>query len=55
MLLGTDFLRAHRVLVARSQRKMYFTYAGGTVFPSKPSKGCSQSSPGDPPPDPLTK
>jgi clan AA aspartic protease (TIGR02281 family) len=41
MLLGADFLRAHRVLVARSQRKMYFTHAGGTVFRSKPSKGCS--------------
>ena len=48
LLLGSDFLRAHRVLVARSQRKMYFTYAGGTVFPSKPSKGCNQPSPGDP-------
>jgi predicted aspartyl protease len=42
MLLGADFLRAHRVLVARSQRKMYFTYAGGTVFPGMPSKGCNQ-------------
>jgi len=41
MLLGADFLRAHRVLVARSQRKMYFTYAGGTVFPETPSKPCS--------------
>jgi predicted aspartyl protease len=41
MLLGTDFLRAHRVLIARSQGKMYFTYAGGTVFPSAPSKGCN--------------
>ena len=40
MLLGADFLRAHRVLVAHSQRKMYFTYAGGPVFarvePAKP-------------------
>jgi hypothetical protein len=26
MLLGADFLRAHRVLVSHSQRKMYFTY-----------------------------
>jgi predicted aspartyl protease len=33
MLLGADFLRSHRVLVARSQGKMYFTYEGGTVFP----------------------
>jgi hypothetical protein len=31
--LGADFLRSHRVLVAHSQRKMYFTYAGGPVFP----------------------
>ena len=55
MLLGADFLRAHRVLVARSQRKMYFTYAGGTVFPSKPSKGCNYASPGDPRLDPMPK
>ena len=52
MLLGADFLRSHRVLVSRSQRKMYFTYAGGTVFPSKPSKGCNAPSPNDPSPDP---
>ncbi len=32
MLLGADFLRAHRVLVAHSQRKLYFTFAGGPVF-----------------------
>lgn len=32
MLLGIDFLRAHRVLVAHSQRKLYFTYVGGPVF-----------------------
>jgi hypothetical protein len=32
MLLGTDFLRAHRLLVAHSQRKLYFTYVGGPVF-----------------------
>jgi len=56
MLLGADFLRSHRVLVARSQRKMYFTYAGGTVFPNVPSKGCNApSSPGDPRPDPSPK
>jgi predicted aspartyl protease len=55
MLLGADFLRAHRVLIAHSQRKMYFTYAGGTVFPSAPSKGCNNASPSDPRPDPLPK
>jgi predicted aspartyl protease len=32
MLLGADFLHAHRVLVAHSQRKVYFTYAGGPAF-----------------------
>ncbi len=55
MLLGADFLRAHRVLIAHSQRKMYFTYAGGTVFPSAPSKGCNNASPSDPRPDPRPK
>jgi len=32
MLLGADFLFAHRVFIAHSQRKIYFTYAGGPVF-----------------------
>ena len=32
MLLGLDFLRAHRVLVDNSTRKMVFTYEGGPVF-----------------------
>jgi predicted aspartyl protease len=32
MLLGTDFLFAHRVFIAHSQRKIYFTYTGGPVF-----------------------
>ena len=32
MLLGVDFLRAHRVYVAHSQGKLYFTYSGGPVF-----------------------
>jgi hypothetical protein len=30
MVLGLDFLRGHRVLVAHSQRKMYFTDSGPT-------------------------
>jgi predicted aspartyl protease len=37
MLLGLDFLRAHRVLVAHSQEKVYFTYAGGPVFTPIPA------------------
>jgi len=32
MLLGADFLKAHRVLLAMSQRRLYFTYVGGKVF-----------------------
>jgi predicted aspartyl protease len=32
MILGLDFLRAHRIYVAHSQRKLYFTYSGGPVF-----------------------
>ena len=41
MLLGTDFLKAHRVLVSRSQRKVYFSYQGGLVFPTTPSLDCN--------------
>jgi len=42
MLLGIDFLRAHRVYVAHSQGQVYFAYTGGSVFsasrqpPTKP-------------------
>jgi clan AA aspartic protease (TIGR02281 family) len=32
LLLGQDFLRAHRVLFAMSQRKVYMAYLGGDVF-----------------------
>jgi len=32
MLLGDDFFLSHRVLVANSQHKLYFTYNGGPVF-----------------------
>jgi len=34
MLIGQDWLRAHRVLFARSQRRMVFTYLGGDIFPT---------------------
>jgi len=40
MLLGFDFLKTHRVLVSRSQRKLYFTYEGGMVFPSISGAAC---------------
>jgi tetratricopeptide (TPR) repeat protein len=32
MLIGADFFLSHRVFVANSQHKMYFTYNGGPVF-----------------------
>jgi len=32
MLLGADFFLSHRVYVANSQRKVWFTYNGGPVF-----------------------
>jgi predicted aspartyl protease len=32
MLLGADFIRAHRIYVARSQGKIYFSYNGGPIF-----------------------
>ena len=42
MILGADFLRAHRVLIARPQGKLFFTYEGGTVFPILPAAPCSE-------------
>ncbi|MBD8530805.1 MULTISPECIES: aspartyl protease family protein [unclassified Massilia] len=32
ILLGADFLRAHRVLIAMSQQKIYLSYVGGEPF-----------------------
>jgi hypothetical protein len=32
MILGADFMKAHRILFAFSQRRMYFSYQGGEVF-----------------------
>ena len=32
LVLGTDFLRAHRVYVSRQQRMLYFTHAGADAF-----------------------
>ena len=32
MIVGCDFFLAHRVYVANSQHKLYFTYNGGPVF-----------------------
>src|SRR5262249_26060507 len=32
MLLGADFFLSHRIYVANSQNRVYFTYNGGPVF-----------------------
>ena len=32
LILGADFLKAHRVLVAVSQKRLYFSYVGGPIF-----------------------
>jgi tetratricopeptide (TPR) repeat protein len=32
MLVGADFMLSHRIYVANSQDKVYFTYSGGPVF-----------------------
>jgi predicted aspartyl protease len=38
MLIGADFLRKHRVLIAMSQRRLYVSYLGGEVFRRPASK-----------------
>jgi predicted aspartyl protease len=32
LIIGADFFMAHRIYVARSQGKIYFTYKGGQIF-----------------------
>jgi hypothetical protein len=41
MLIGCDFFLAHHVLVLNRQRKLLFTYNGGTVFQIPPSAPAS--------------
>ncbi|WP_158914926.1 retropepsin-like aspartic protease [Caulobacter sp. S45] len=47
MLLGADFLHAHRVLVANSLKVMVFSYAGGPIFdssqPQTPAPGSANA------------
>jgi len=46
MIIGADFIRAHRMYVARSQGKIYFTYLGGPIFrtanPTAPSTAAEE-------------
>jgi tetratricopeptide (TPR) repeat protein/predicted aspartyl protease len=37
MLIGADFFLSHRIFVANSQGKLYFTYNGGPVFDLRPT------------------
>jgi tetratricopeptide (TPR) repeat protein/predicted aspartyl protease len=45
MLLGADFFLSHRIFVANSQNKLYFTYNGGPVFNLKPVSQPANDSP----------
>jgi tetratricopeptide (TPR) repeat protein/predicted aspartyl protease len=57
MLIGPDFFLSHRIYVANSQQKLYFTYNGGPVFnlthldrsaaPSAANPPAAQSTAGD--------
>lgn len=44
MLLGVDFLLAHHMFIANSQKKIYFTYNGGRVFTYAERPGASNGS-----------
>ena len=46
MVLGADFFRAHRVLIAKSQNMLYFSYMGGPVFDLTASTKAEASPPG---------
>jgi len=43
MLIGFDFFRAHRVLIANREHLLLFSYNGGPVFQT-------EARPSDPPP-----
>jgi predicted aspartyl protease len=50
MLLGCDFLLAHRMLVLRRQQKLVFTYNGGPIFAPRPPEAPAAASPSAAPP-----
>ena len=53
MLLGADFFLSHRILVAKSQDQLYFTYNGGPVFRLDRNPGAQVRAQGSVPSDPL--
>ena len=48
MLLGADFFLSHRIFIANTQDKVYFTYNGGPVFDLR---NTSKAATSDQPPD----
>jgi hypothetical protein len=50
MVIGADFFMAHRIYVARSQGKMYFTYKGGPIFQHVEANTPAPSGAADAPP-----
>ncbi|MDE2356005.1 MAG: aspartyl protease family protein, partial [Alphaproteobacteria bacterium] len=52
MFLGADFLRAHRVYVSESQRRIYISYEGGQVFDISDLDAPNKPEPADPRPTP---
>jgi tetratricopeptide (TPR) repeat protein len=56
MLIGADFMLSHRIYIARSQNRLYFTYNGGPVFrldAAAAAPGTATPPPGAPPPGPA--
>lgn len=56
MLIGADFMLSHRIYIARSQNRLYFTYNGGPVFrldAAPVPAGGAAAAPGAPPPAPV--
>lgn len=43
MLIGADFFLSHRIYVASSQKKLYFTYNGGPVFDLTAARAAAES------------
>jgi predicted aspartyl protease len=41
LIIGADFFMAHRIYVARSQGKIYFTYKGGQIYQVGAPRGTS--------------
>jgi predicted aspartyl protease len=54
LIIGADFFMAHRIYVARSQGKIYFTYKGGQIFQVRAPSGTAapaETEPGDSKPE----